>query len=425
MSKICIVGLQWGDEGKGKFVDYFAKDAKVIVRFQGGNNAGHTIVVNGVSYKLSVLPSSILHKKKVAFIGPGVVLDMEALFSEIEKVKSAGIDVSSETLKIAENATVIIPLYKKLDALLENLKGERKIGTTGRGIAIAYQDQVGRRSIRVCDLYDPETLNSQIESILGFYSPLIQKYSPEFSSNAAKQETIEYCLKYKGLLKDYLVPPNFLHSFKHESILFEGAQGAMLDVSFGTYPFVTSSNTLASEGFIGSGYPGSFDRVFGTVKAYCTRVGSGPFPSEDHGKTATLLRERGVEFGTVTGRERRCGYLDLVALKYASELSGVTDIILTKIDVLNGLETIKICTSYELDGKNISHFPTSTVAQSKIKPVYTEFKGWEENYDFTNFDHLPQNLKKYIGFIQDFMGIPVSILSFGAEREATLDLRTL
>lgn len=422
MSKICIAGLQWGDEGKGKFVDYFAKEAKIVVRFQGGNNAGHTIVINGISYKLSLLPSGILHEGKIGFIASGVVVDLESLHGEIERLSKLGVKITIENLKIAENITVIIPLYKKLDMLLESLKGDKKIGTTGRGISFAYQDKVGRRGIRICDLYEEEALMERINAICDFYSPFLEKHDTSFQKGIIKQETLEYINKFKEFFKKHLVPSNFLNNFKSENILFEGAQGAMLDVSFGTYPFVTSSNTLASEVFVGAGFGGKLDRVFGVAKAYCTRVGSGPFPSEDFGEEGLLMQKKGAEFGTVTGRIRRCGYLDLVSLKQIAEISGVTDIILTKIDVLNGFEKIKICTAYELDGVQITHLPSSEMMQKRLKPVYQELEGWGENYSFKALAELPRQLKEYIKFIEEYTSIRVSVLSFGAEREDTLNL---
>lgn len=424
MSKIAIVGLQWGDEGKGKFVDYFASGAKVIVRFQGGNNAGHTIVINNKSYKLSVLPSGILHKNKISFIGSGVVLDLAALEKEINEIKLSGIDISPDNLKIAENITIIIPLYKKLDLLLEGIK-QHKIGTTGRGIGFAYQDQVGRRGIRVCDIYDKATLDERVEDILNFYSPFLEKHDKNFSVTETKNEILEYCNYYKDIFKDYLVHPTFLSSFTGENILFEGAQGAMLDVSFGTYPFVTSSNTLASQSFIGSGCSGKLDKVFGVVKAYSTRVGFGPFPTEDFNEDGKLMQERGAEFGTVTGRKRRCGYLDLVALKYICNLSGVTDIILTKIDVLNTFKKIKVCTSYKIKNKTLNTFPTAKADQESITPIYEELEGWGDDYSFNTQEELPINLKNYIKFIENFLNIKVSVLSFGAEREDTLNLTSI
>lgn len=423
MSKVAIVGLQWGDEGKGKFVDYFAGEADVIVRFQGGNNAGHTIVHNNKSYKLSVLPSGILHKDKISYIGPGVVLDLEALTQEIQKLEQMEIKVSEKNLKIAENVTIILPLYKKLDILLESLKGNNKIGTTGRGISFAYQDHVGRRGVRLCDLYHDKYLSQQINCILDFYAPLLEKHDINFNIESEKKDIYSYIDKYKNIYQKYMAPPNFLSFFLGKRILFEGAQGAMLDVTFGTYPFVTSSNTLAPQSFIGGGCGGKLDKIFGVTKAYCTRVGSGPFPTEDFTEVGELLQKNGAEYGTVTGRKRRCGYLDLVALKFIINLSGITNIILTKIDVLNNFKTIKICTSYELEGKPISYFPS--ILQEKIVPVYTEMPGWGNGYAFDSFESLPFQLKSYIRFIEDFVKIPVSVLSFGPDRNQTLNLSSV
>jgi adenylosuccinate synthase len=425
MSNIAIVGLQWGDEGKGKFVDYFTKDANVVVRFQGGNNAGHTIVINGVSYKLSVLPSGILHEDKIAFIASGVVLNLEALHLEIERIRLSGIKISHDNLKIADNITLIIPLYQKLDLLLESLKGEKKIGTTGRGISFAYQDKVGRRGIRICDLYEPAVLKDRIDSILEFYSPLLEKYDSSFSANDCREEILNFLTKYKDIFEQYLVRPTYLHSLKDAKILFEGAQGAMLDVTYGTYPFVTSSNTLASEIFTGAGYHQNLNKVFGTVKAYSTRVGSGPFPTEDFTEIGERMNSIGAEFGTVTGRKRRCGFLDLVSLKHIVKLSGISDIILTKIDVLNDFPTIKVCVAYNLDGKEIDYWPSKEEEQKRIVPIYKDFTGWPGGYSFKKLSDLPNSLIAYIKFIEDYLGIPVSVLSFGADREDTLNLSSL
>ncbi len=425
MTSVCIAGLQWGDEGKGKFVDYLAKDAKIIVRFQGGNNAGHTIVINGTSYKLSLLPSGILHEGKISFIASGVVVDLESLYNEIERIRQSGVKISPENLKMAENISIILPIYKKLDLLIESLKGENKIGTTGRGIGLAYQDKVGRRSIRLCDLNEEEIVHERINAIMQFYSPILEKHDPSFNGDLARQEMLEYIAKYKGFFKEYLVPANFLQNFKEENILFEGAQGAMLDVSFGTYPFVTSSNTLASEVYIGAGFGGKLNRVLGVAKAYCTRVGFGPFPTEDFGEDGKVMQKNGAEFGTVTGRIRRCGFLDLVALKHIIELSGVTDIILTKIDVLNGFKKVKVCTAYELEGKVINYIPASEKLQKQLKPIYTELEGWESGYSFNKLEELPLTLKNYIKFIESYTNTKISILSFGAERKDSLTLNKI
>ena len=422
MSTVCIAGLQWGDEGKGKFVDYFASGAKVVVRFQGGNNAGHTIVNKGISYKLSLLPSGILHEGKISFIGSGVVVDLESLKSEIERNKSVGVKITTDNLKIAENITVVLPLYKQLDLLLETLKGDKKIGTTGRGISFAYQDIAGRRGIRVCDLYEEVIFKERLNQIFEFYHPLLEKYDPNFNFESSKKENLAYIENNRDFIKPHLVPPTFLENYKNENILFEGAQGAMLDVSYGTYPFVTSSHTLPTASFVGSGFGGKMDKTFGVAKAYCTRVGFGPFPSEDFTQEGELMQNKGAEFGTVTGRIRRCGFLDLVSLKHIMMLSGTTDIILTKIDVLNDFEKIKVCIAYEVDGKEINYLPSSQKAQAKIKPVYKEFEGWSGGYDFKNFSGLPQTLKTYIKFIEEYTSVPVSVLSFGAERDETLNL---
>ncbi len=423
MSSIAVVGLQWGDEGKGKFVDYFAKDAKVVVRFQGGNNAGHTIVIGSTTYKLSLLPSGILHKDKLGFIASGVVLDLEALQGEIKRIGESGVNVSHSNLKIAENITLIIPLYKKLDLLIESLKGDKKIGTTGRGISLAYQDKVGRRGIRICDIFEESTLNSRINSILEFYSPFLEKYDTTFNQEKEKNDIKNYLSSLKEFFKPFLVPANFLQNYKIENILFEGAQGAMLDISFGSYPFVTSSNTLASGVQSGAGFGGKINKVFGVAKAYCTRVGAGPFPTESFNEEGELMQKIGAEFGTVTGRTRRCGFLDLVALKYIIEISGITDIILTKIDVLNNFKTVKVCTGYEVDGINYDYLPASEELQTKIKPIYHELEGWGGEYSFKTFADLPIALKEYIKFIEEYTNIKVSVLSFGPERESTLALK--
>lgn len=425
MSNVCIAGLQWGDEGKGKFVDYFTDGAEVVVRFQGGNNAGHTIVHKGISYKLSLLPSGILHKGKISFIASGVVVDLESLKAEIERNRNLGIEVSPENLKVADNVTVILPLYKKLDLLTENIKGDKKIGTTGRGISLAYQDTVGRRAIRMCDLFEEEVWMERLSQIIDFYSPFILKYEPSFNIEECRQENINYIKNNQDFIKPYLVLPTFLSGYKNKNILFEGAQGAMLDCNYGTYPYVTSSNTLPTASFIGCGFGGRMDKIFGVAKAYCTRVGFGPFPSEDFTSEGELLQTKGAEFGTVTGRIRRCGFLDLVALKHIITLSGTTDIILTKIDVMDDFEKIKVCVGYEIEGEVINFLPSSQVKQDIAKPIYKEFAGWKGGYSFKNFESLPENLKTYIKFIEEYTLIPVSVLSFGAEREETLNLKNV
>jgi len=410
-----IVGAGWGDEGKGKIVDLLSSKADVIVRFQGGNNAGHTLVINDKTYKLSLLPSGIVRKGKVSVIGNGVVINPFALLDEIEKIRGGDIEVSPENLIIAENACLILPFHQNADSSSESSLGAKKIGTTGRGIGPAYQDKVARRNIRICDLEDEEHLKNKLFALAKNYE----------SSDAT--EILENLLKIRAEILQYASPVWLrLKQLADEGkkILFEGAQGIMLDNDFGTYPYVTSSNTNPASAFSGSGLGlQNIGKIYGIVKAYNTRVGEGPFPTEQANEIGEKLGHKGKEFGTVTGRKRRCGWLDLVMLKQVITISGITEIVLTKIDVLDDFEQINICTAYEYEGKNISYMPASEHKQAKIKPIYTSLKGWKSNiYGVKHYDDLPKQAKEYIQYIEDFTGIKVSIVSTGPERGETIHI---
>lgn len=422
MSTICVTGLQWGDEGKGKIVDILAERSDYIVRFHGGNNAGHTIVIDGKTYKLSLLPSGILREGKIAYIGPGVVVDIEVLLSEISMLQSQNIVISAKNLKIADNATIILDIYKKLDETVENLKGDQKIGTTKRGIGFAYQDKSARRAIRVCDLFETDALKSRITEILTFYSPFLAKYSCHLESI---EHYINNLTNLGQKIKSHVVPSVFLQDkLVDNNILFEGAQGAMLDNSFGTYPYVTSSNTISSSLFSGSGIGiANIDRIIGVLKAYTTRVGEGPFMTEDKTDVGAEMQKVGKEFGTVTGRIRRCGALDLVSAKHFANLCGINEIVLTKLDVLSNLDEISVCTAYSVNGVEINHLPSGQVEQASIVPVYTTLRGWKSDIsNITNPSDLPVNAVEYIRFISKYLGIKISIVSVGQDRLQTIYL---
>lgn len=422
MTNVAIIGLQWGDEGKGKIVDVLADKFDAIVRFQGGHNAGHTIKVGEKVYKLSLLPSGIV-RDKFSVIGSGVVVDAEALFAEIERVEEAGLRVSPEKLLIADNCCLILSLHRELDQLLEAKKGKKKIGTTGRGIGPAYEDRVGRRGIRICDLFDDAILQERAQNIL-FYHNLLRK------SLGVDEVALESLVGELTALRDRISPfvkPSYEILQKLSScqkVMFEGAQGALLDVAFGTYPFVTSSNTIAAQAGIGSCLGSdAINKTLGIVKAYTTRVGSGPFPTELDDENGKLLQVHGGEIGTVTGRNRRCGWLDVALLRHSLRLSGVKEIVLTKLDVLDFIRKIKICTAYEIDGKKYEYLPQRADLWPKIKPIYEEMDGWlEKSSDKKNFGDLPENAKKYVARIEELCEVKVAILSNGAARDETIIL---
>ncbi|MCX7374547.1 MAG: adenylosuccinate synthase [Alphaproteobacteria bacterium] len=424
MANVAVIGAQWGDEGKGKVVDWLASRADVVVRFQGGHNAGHTLVVDGTTYKLSLLPSGVV-RGKLGLIGNGVVLDPDALFSEIEKVRAQGLDVGPHNLRVAETTPLILPLHPALDRAREAARGEDKIGTTGRGIGPAYEDKVGRRSIRVCDLAEPETLSFKLDELLLHHNSLLRGLgAPEF----AKQPLLDALLALAPKLLPYAAPVwELLEAARAEGkrVLFEGAQAVMLDVDHGTYPYVTSSNTVAGNAAAGSGVgPGSVGTVLGIAKAYATRVGSGPFPSELFDATGKLLGERGHEFGTVTGRPRRCGWFDAAMVRQAVKIGGMDGLVLTKLDVLDGLPELKICTGYRVGGEVLKRLPAAMRAQTACEPVYETLTGWAgSTRGARSYAELPAEAVKYVRRIEELVEAPVMMLSTSPDRDDTIALR--
>jgi len=422
MKNIAVVGSQWGDEGKGKIVDWLSEQADVVVRFQGGHNAGHTLVIDGVTYKLRLLPSGIVRENKISVIGNGVVVDPWALLEEIKEIKLKGVKVDAENFIISESANLILPFHKEMDEIREDAAGKGKIGTTRRGIGPAYEDKVGRRSIRVMDLRSEKNLDKRLESVL-------------LHHNAIRKGLGKKIFEKEKLKKDLLkIAPEILRfsqpvwlkidefKRKKKKILFEGAQGILLDVDHGTYPFVTSSNTVASSAATGTGCgPSSINYVLGITKAYTTRVGEGPFPTELQDNIGEQLGKRGKEFGTVTSRKRRCGWFDGVLVRQTIKISGIDGIALTKLDVLDELDEIKMCIQYDLDGKKIDYLPASVEDQLKIKPIYKTFPGWKQPTNgIKNIDKLPDNAKKYIYALEDFIETKVSSISTSPEREDTI-----
>ncbi len=421
MSNVAVVGAQWGDEGKGKVVDWLSERADVVVRVQGGHNAGHTLVIDGAAYKLSLLPSGVVRGKR-SFIGNGVVVDPWALLDEIGRISQQGVAITPDVLAVADNACLILPLHRDLDQLRENASEAGKIGTTGRGIGPAYEDKVARRAIRVCDLADLAALDDKIERLLTHHNALRRGLGvSEIDGAALKAEILA--------VKDRVLPfakPVWqeLDRLRHDNkrILFEGAQGAMLDVDHGTYPFVTSSNTVSGQAAAGSGMgPAAVGFVLGIAKAYTTRVGGGPFPTELFDKTAEYLTDRGREFGTVTGRRRRCGWFDAVAVRQALKTGGVKGVAMTKLDILDGLPEIKVCVGYDLDGERVDLLPSSMSAQAAVKPVYETLEGWSQStYGARSWGQLPANAIKYVRRIEELTETPVALLSTSPEREDTI-----
>ncbi len=422
MANVVVVGAQWGDEGKGKIVDWLSERADVIARFQGGHNAGHTLVINGKVFKLSLLPSGIVRPGKLSVIGNGVVLDPWALLDEIEKLAGQGVSVTPENLQVAENAPLILSVHTDLDRIREETAGMERIGTTGRGIGPAYEDKVGRRAIRVADLADEATLEARLDRLLAHHDPLRRGLGAEPVDRA----------KLKAQLDE--VAPRILpfaapvwrtlgeQRAAGRRILFEGAQGALLDIDFGTYPFVTSSNTMAGMAATGTGMgPDAIDFVLGIVKAYTTRVGSGPFPTELNDETGQRLGERGHEFGTITGRKRRCGWFDAALVRQTCQIGGVSGIALTKLDVLDGMAELKICTGYLLDGEKIDYLPTAAAQQARIEPVYETMPGWQEStFGARRWLDLPAEAIKYVKRIEELIECPVALLSTSPERDDTI-----
>ena len=421
MTNVTIIGAQWGDEGKGKVVDWLASRADIVVRFQGGHNAGHTLVVGNQTYKLSLLPSGLV-RGKLGIIGNGVVVDPFALLSEIARVTAQGLQVTPETLRIADNAPLILPLHAALDSAREAARGERKIGTTGRGIGPAYEDKVARRAIRVCDLAEPATLDAKLDELLLHHNTLLAGLgAPIFN----KAELLASLLELAPQILPFAEPVwERLASARQngDRILFEGAQAVMLDVDHGTYPFVTSSNTVASTAGSGSGMgPDAAGRVLGIAKAYCTRVGAGPFPTELHDETGRTLGERGHEFGTVTGRKRRCGWFDAALVRQAVKVGGINGLALTKLDVLDGLPELKLCTGYNIDGATFKHLPAGMAAQANAKPIYETLEGWTTSTrGARSWAQLPAAAIKYIKRIEELVEAPVTLLSTSPERDDTI-----
>lgn len=424
MTNVVVVGSQWGDEGKGKIVDWLSERADVIVRFQGGHNAGHTLVIDGIVYKLSLLPSGVVRKGKLAVIGNGVVVDPHALIAEIDRLAEQDVIVTSETLRIADNATLILSLHRELDALREDAASNSgtKIGTTRRGIGPAYEDKVGRRSIRIMDLVNTETLPAKVDRLLTHHNALRRGLGqPEI----AVDTLIDELMAVRDRMLPFIESVWLLLDKKRKSgkrILFEGAQGTLLDIDHGTYPFVTSSNVVAGQAAAGSGMgPGSLGYILGITKAYTTRVGEGPFPTELNDADGQRLGERGHEFGTVTGRKRRCGWFDATLVRQSVAVNGTTGIALTKLDVLDGFETLKICVGYELDGERIDHFPASQGAQARVVPIYEEMDGWNETtVGARSWADLPAQAIKYVRRVEELIGAPVAMLSTSPEREDTI-----
>jgi len=422
MANVVVVGAQWGDEGKGKIVDWLSERADVIVRFQGGHNAGHTLVIEGQVYKLSLLPSGIVRGGKLSVIGNGVVLDPWHLREEIAKLSGQGVEINPENLMVAENTPLILPVHGELDRAHETQNNVAKIGTTGRGIGPAYEDKVGRRAIRVADLADPATLETRVDRMLQHHDTLRRGMGlPEVDRTAllaALQEIAPSVLKFAAPVWKVLAEKR---KAGHR-ILFEGAQGSLLDIDFGTYPFVTSSNVIAGQAATGSGVgPGSIDFVLGIVKAYTTRVGEGPFPTELDDADGQRLGERGHEFGVVTGRKRRCGWFDAALVRQTCATSGVSGIAFTKLDVLDGFETLKICTGYTLDGTQLDYLPTAADEQARCVPIYEEMAGWSESTEGArSWADLPANTIKYVRRVEELIGCPVALVSTSPERDDTI-----
>jgi adenylosuccinate synthase len=425
MGNVAVVGAQWGDEGKGKIVDWLSERADVVVRFQGGHNAGHTLVIGNVEYKLSLLPSGVVRPGKLSIIGNGVVVDPWALMHEIDAIRAKGVEVDPQNLRLADNAALILPSHGALDRAREEWLSDSRIGTTGRGIGPAYEDKVGRRALRVCDLADPKALEARVDQLLLHHNALLRGLGkPEVDRNdlvAQLREIAPRILPYAGPVWRLLDDARRAG----RRILFEGAQGAMLDVDHGTYPYVTSSNTLAGQAAAGSGMaPAAIGFVLGITKAYTTRVGSGPFPTELTDEVGRTLGDRGREFGVVTGRRRRCGWFDAVAVRQAIKLGGIDGIALTKLDVLDGFDEVKFCTAYRRDGKTYDHLPAATTAQAEVEPVYETAEGWgQSTRGARSWADLPATAIKYIRRLEELIGAPVALLSTSPEREDTVLVR--
>jgi len=421
MANVVVVGAQWGDEGKGKIVDWLSERADVVVRYQGGHNAGHTLVIDGVSYKLSLLPSGVV-RGKLSVVGNGVVVDPHHFVVEVDKLAGQGVSVTPETLRIAENAPLILSLHRELDGIRESGNSGLRIGTTKRGIGPAYEDKVGRRAIRLIDLTEPDTLMEKIERLLAHHNALRRGMG---LTEIEPQTIYDELMSVADRILPFMDRVWAVLDQKRRSgarILFEGAQGALLDNDHGTYPFVTSSNTVAGQAAAGSGLgPTAIGYVLGIAKAYTTRVGEGPFPTEDFGAVGQRLGERGREFGTVTGRKRRCGWFDAVLVRQTVRTSGISGIALTKLDVLDGLEEIKVCVGYEFQGKRIDYLPASMGSQAAVKPIYESLEGWAETTaGARSWSELPAQAVKYVRYIEELIGASVAMLSTSPERLDTI-----
>jgi adenylosuccinate synthase len=422
MANVVVVGAQWGDEGKGKIVDWLSERAHVVVRFQGGHNAGHTLVIDGITYKLSLLPSGVVRPNKLSVIGNGVVLDPWHLLQEIDGLRGQGVYIGPDNVRIAENVPLILPLHRNLDAARETALGSARIGTTGRGIGPAYEDKVARRAIRLGDLADASVVETKLDVMLLHHDALLRGLGlPAIDRAAVLAELLAVAPKVLPYA-DTVWKTLDAARRAGKRILFEGAQGTLLDIDHGTYPFVTSSNTLAGQAAAGSGLgPGALNYVLGITKAYTTRVGSGPFPTELTDETGRLLGERGREFGTVTGRARRCGWFDAVLVRQAVKVNGIDGIALTKLDVLDGFPEVRVCTGYRLDGEVLDHLPASSVRQNRVEPMYEVMKGWSDSTrGARSWADLPATTVKYIRRIEELIEAPVHLLSTSPERDDTI-----
>lgn len=422
MANVAVVGAQWGDEGKGKIVDWLSSRADVVVRFQGGHNAGHTLVINGVEYKLSLLPSGVVRQDKLSVIGNGVVFDPWAFIREVNAIKDKGVSVTPENLIVAENVPLILPVHSALDKAREEAKGAGKIGTTGRGIGPAYEDKVARRAIRLCDLTDEAVLIEKVDALLAHHNALFRALgAPEMTPADLLEplrEIAPQVLPYAAVVWKRL--DELRRAGKR--ILFEGAQGSMLDIDHGTYPYVTSSNTVAGNAAAGSGMgPRAVGYVLGITKAYTTRVGSGPFPTELTDDIGELLGQKGKEFGVVTGRKRRCGWFDAVMVRQAIKTGGIDGIALTKLDVLDGFDEIKVCVGYRLDGQELDYYPANAGAQARVEPIYETYEGWKDTTrGARTWNELPAQAVKYVRHIEELIQAPVALLSTSPERDDTI-----
>ncbi len=422
MANVTLIGAQWGDEGKGKMVDWLSERADVVVRFQGGHNAGHTIVIDGNVYKLHLLPSGVLRPDKISFIGNGVVVSPWAFLEEVETVRGQGVVISPDNLRIAHNATLILPLHAELDELREDINDGQHIGTTRRGIGPAYEDRIGRRAVRLADLDDLDGLRSRLEEVLRHHNALRRGFGrPEIEMDEVLEPLIKVAPDILPYADDVSARLDEFHR-RGKRILFEGAQGVMLDIDHGSYPYVTSSNVVAAQAAIGSGVgPDVIGHVLGITKAYTTRVGEGPFPTEQDNEIGQLLGERGHEFGVTTGRKRRCGWFDAVMARQAMQRGGIKGIALTKLDVLDGMKELKVCTAYRIGNREIDHFPASAREQAQVEPMYETFEGWTESTEGArSWAELPAEAVKYIRRIEELVGVPVSLLSTSPERDDTI-----